>query len=123
MRVYVCVCVAVRLAVCVCVGGRYYSWDAGLVHYIALSTEMWFGVGNPGKADLATMLEWLEADLKVCGRESAGERQRESAICACVGLCLCLCVCGWVGGCVALCRLGSALCSATPKCMAARGGV
>jgi hypothetical protein len=43
----------------------YYSWDAGLVHYIALSTEHWFGVKDKaGKATLQAMLAWLEEDLK-----------------------------------------------------------
>lgn len=36
---------------------------AGLVHYIALSTELWFGVGDLS-VNKATMLKWLEADLQ-----------------------------------------------------------
>jgi len=40
----------------------YYSWDAGLVHYIALSTELWFGVTDL-KTDRKTQLAWLEQDL------------------------------------------------------------
>jgi hypothetical protein len=43
----------------------YFSWDAGLVHYIALSTEHWFGVTDKaGNATLQAMLKWLEEDLK-----------------------------------------------------------
>ena len=34
------------------------------MHYIALSTELWFGVGMlAGKASLEDQLKWLEADL------------------------------------------------------------
>jgi hypothetical protein len=42
---------------------RYYSWDAGLVHYIAISTEVWFGVGGID-VNRKSLLAWLEADLK-----------------------------------------------------------
>ena len=41
----------------------YFSWDAGLVHYVALSTELWFGVKS-GAVDTKAMLAWLEADLE-----------------------------------------------------------
>ena len=42
----------------------YFSWDAGLVHYIALSTELWFGVSSPNTGvDRVAALAWLEADL------------------------------------------------------------
>ena len=42
----------------------YFSWDAGLVHYITLSTEMWFGTkSTDGKVNTTTMLAWLEEDL------------------------------------------------------------
>eukprot|EP00040_Diaphanoeca_grandis_P037041 m.239430 g.239430 ORF g.239430 m.239430 type:complete len:515 (+) comp33745_c3_seq3:1506-3050(+) len=41
----------------------YYSWDAGLVHYIALSTELWFGVTDL-KTTRETQLAWLEKDLQ-----------------------------------------------------------
>eukprot|EP01060_Flectonema_neradi_P028171 TRINITY_DN378_c0_g1_i5.p1 TRINITY_DN378_c0_g1~~TRINITY_DN378_c0_g1_i5.p1 ORF type:complete len:562 (+),score=143.07 TRINITY_DN378_c0_g1_i5:55-1686(+) len=41
----------------------YFSWDHGLVHYVAISTEMWFGTGDL-TANLLTMLEWLKDDLK-----------------------------------------------------------
>lgn len=42
----------------------YYSWDSGLVHYIAVSTELWFGVGLEIGVELKSQLEWLEEDLK-----------------------------------------------------------
>lgn len=37
--------------------------DSGLVHYIALSTELWFNV-HDSKVNTQTQLDWLEADLK-----------------------------------------------------------
>lgn len=43
--------------------GRYYSWDAGLVHYVAISTELYFGVSGGPDGTLAAMYEWIEADL------------------------------------------------------------
>jgi hypothetical protein len=47
----------------------YYSWDAGLVHYVALSTELWFGVGpKDGKVSKKTMLAWLQKDLATVNR-------------------------------------------------------
>ena len=39
----------------------YYSWDAGLVHYIALSTEAWFNPLQMGR--LAAQHKWLMEDL------------------------------------------------------------
>ena len=45
--------------------GRYFSWDDGLVHYIAISTEAWFGVGvEPGQVGVKEQFEWLKADLE-----------------------------------------------------------
>ena len=41
----------------------YFSWNHGLVHYVAISTEMWFGTGDL-TANLLTMLRWLRNDLK-----------------------------------------------------------
>mmetsp|Transcript_36729 Transcript_36729/g.77972 ORF Transcript_36729/g.77972 Transcript_36729/m.77972 type:complete len:362 (+) Transcript_36729:3-1088(+) len=41
----------------------YFSWDYGLVHYVSISTELWFGVTD-GKTTLKTMLSWLEKDLQ-----------------------------------------------------------
>jgi hypothetical protein len=37
----------------------YFSWDEGLVHYISLSTELWFGVGD-NHTHTASLLQWLE---------------------------------------------------------------
>lgn len=45
------------------VNTMYFSWDAGLVHYIAISTELWFGVGNLGKVGVESLLKWLREDL------------------------------------------------------------
>eukprot|EP00750_Incisomonas_marina_P007646 INCI15019.2.p1 GENE.INCI15019.2~~INCI15019.2.p1 ORF type:complete len:838 (+),score=117.03 INCI15019.2:61-2514(+) len=43
----------------------YFSWNDGLVHYVAISTEAWFGVGGGvGQVDLAQQYEWLKADLE-----------------------------------------------------------
>ena len=39
----------------------YYSWDAGLVHYIALSTEAWFNPLQMGR--LPAQHKWLMEDL------------------------------------------------------------
>jgi hypothetical protein len=38
----------------------YYSWDAGLVHYIALDTEL---TTTQGDVTRAAMLRWLRQDL------------------------------------------------------------
>lgn len=46
------------------VNTMYFSWDAGLVHYIAISTELWFGIRDGLKVDVITLLKWLEDDLK-----------------------------------------------------------
>eukprot|EP00937_MAST-01D_sp_MAST-1D-sp2_P007861 g7861.t1 len=40
----------------------WFSWDDGLVHYVAISTEVYFGVGPADGA--ARQFAWLEADLK-----------------------------------------------------------
>lgn len=48
----------------------YFSWDAGLVHYVALSTELWFGVKS-GAVDTKAMLAWLEADLAAANANRA----------------------------------------------------
>eukprot|EP00041_Stephanoeca_diplocostata_P034117 m.1144845 g.1144845 ORF g.1144845 m.1144845 type:complete len:676 (+) comp24464_c0_seq12:41-2068(+) len=45
----------------------YYSWDAGLVHYIAISTELWFGVGTKD-VNLASFKEWLKKDLEAANQ-------------------------------------------------------
>jgi hypothetical protein len=42
---------------------RYYSWDAGLVHYVAISTEVYFGVSGGVDGNLKAMYAWVDADL------------------------------------------------------------
>eukprot|EP01063_Lacrimia_lanifica_P022728 TRINITY_DN3024_c2_g1_i1.p1 TRINITY_DN3024_c2_g1~~TRINITY_DN3024_c2_g1_i1.p1 ORF type:complete len:544 (+),score=139.92 TRINITY_DN3024_c2_g1_i1:42-1673(+) len=43
----------------------YYSFDHGLVHYVAFSTELWSGLfqDGDGKVSNETFVEWLKADL------------------------------------------------------------
>eukprot|EP00755_Sulcionema_specki_P004860 Sspe_Gene.31210::Locus_15406_Transcript_1_3_Confidence_0.250_Length_1816::g.31210::m.31210 len=41
----------------------YFSWDHGLVHYVAMSTELWFGVTD-GKTTKDSFISWLKDDLK-----------------------------------------------------------
>ena len=42
----------------------WYSWDSGLVHYVAISTEIYFGVNAVGDNNTcARQLEFLKADL------------------------------------------------------------
>ena len=40
----------------------YFSWDHALVHYIAISTELWHGVSD-GKVTKETLVAWLKDDL------------------------------------------------------------
>jgi len=45
----------------------FFSWNVGLVHYIAISTELYFGVPwnqQTGVPSAKEQFEWLEADLK-----------------------------------------------------------
>ena len=50
----------------------YFSWDAGLVHYISLSTEFWFGVTSADKTvTTQTQLEWIEKDLIAANKNRA----------------------------------------------------
>jgi hypothetical protein len=43
----------------------WYSWNSGLVHYVAISTELYFGINGVGESNsCATQFKWLEADLK-----------------------------------------------------------
>eukprot|EP00755_Sulcionema_specki_P007987 Sspe_Gene.5761::Locus_1913_Transcript_1_1_Confidence_1.000_Length_1870::g.5761::m.5761 len=48
----------------------YYSWDHGLVHYVAISTELWFGVVD-WHTSMFTLLEWLKKDLKKANENRA----------------------------------------------------
>lgn len=41
----------------------YFSWDAGLVHYVAMSTELYFGVSGGTDGTLEKMFDWIEEDL------------------------------------------------------------
>jgi hypothetical protein len=42
----------------------WYSWDSGLVHYVAISTEVYFGVKSVGDNNTcARQFEFLKADL------------------------------------------------------------
>jgi len=50
----------------------YFSWDFGLVHYVSLSTELWFGTTD-GRSTKDSMLEWLRKDLV------AANKNRETA--------------------------------------------
>jgi hypothetical protein len=50
----------------------FFSWDAGLVHYVAISTEAWFGVGlKKGQATLEEQYKWLKADLEAANANRA----------------------------------------------------
>jgi hypothetical protein len=42
----------------------FYSWDAGLVHYVAMSTEIPFGISGDGSDLQAAQYEWIANDLK-----------------------------------------------------------
>ena len=42
----------------------WFSWDAGLVHYVALDTEIWDSSRSQGNVSRAAMLTWLRADLE-----------------------------------------------------------
>ena len=69
----------------------YFSWDEGLVHYVSLSTELWFGVGD-NNTSVKSFLAWLVKDL-----EAANEKREEvpwiilqghrSVYCSCDGDC------------------------------------
>jgi len=42
----------------------YFSWDYGLVHYVAISTELWFGVSSSEpNVNLTTFLDWFAKDM------------------------------------------------------------
>ena len=42
----------------------FYSWDAGLVHYVAMSTEIVFGISGDGPDLQGAQYEWIAKDLK-----------------------------------------------------------
>lgn len=69
----------------------YFSWDYGLIHYVSLSTEIWFGVTD-GKVTRETQLAWLEEDLKAAhqNRENVPwiiVQGHRSIYCSCDGDC------------------------------------
>eukprot|EP00756_Hemistasia_phaeocysticola_P011827 Hpha_TRINITY_DN15145_c0_g3::TRINITY_DN15145_c0_g3_i1::g.126816::m.126816 len=42
----------------------YFSWDYGLVHYVAMSTELWFGVSSSQPdVNLTTFIDWFKKDM------------------------------------------------------------
>eukprot|EP00929_Paragymnodinium_shiwhaense_P003129 TRINITY_DN10353_c0_g1_i1.p1 TRINITY_DN10353_c0_g1~~TRINITY_DN10353_c0_g1_i1.p1 ORF type:complete len:589 (-),score=88.12 TRINITY_DN10353_c0_g1_i1:439-2148(-) len=49
---------------------NYFSWNYGLVHYVTISTELWFGITD-GKTTKETQLEWLEKDLAAASTPEA----------------------------------------------------
>ena len=40
----------------------YFSWDYGRVHYVSMSTELWWGVSDPD-TNVTSFIAWLKADL------------------------------------------------------------
>jgi len=69
----------------------YFSWDSGLVHYISVSTELWFGVGD-GQSNTSTFLKWAEADLEAANKNRAAVpwiimQGHRSVYCSCDGDC------------------------------------
>lgn len=71
----------------------YYSWDDGLVHYVAISTELYFGIASVATGvTVASQYNWLQADLKKANANRArvpwivvhGHR---SMYCSCDGDC------------------------------------
>merc|ERR1719223_1263466 len=70
----------------------YFSWDAGLVHYVSISTELWFGVSD-GKVTKNTLLDWLKKDLETANRNRKAVpwivvQGHRSVYCSCDGDCV-----------------------------------
>ena len=68
----------------------WYSWDDGLIHYVAISTEIYFGVGPLGAAK--AQFEWLKADLAKANANRANVpwiavHGHRSVYCSCDGDC------------------------------------
>ena len=68
----------------------WYSWDDGLIHYIAISTEVYFGVGPLGAT--RAQFEWLKADLAKANANRANVpwiavHGHRSIYCSCDGDC------------------------------------
>ena len=71
----------------------WYSWDSGLVHYVAISTELYFGIHAVGASDsCAKQLAFIKADL---AKANANRRNvpwvvvhgHRSLYCSCDGDC------------------------------------
>lgn len=45
----------------------YFSWDIGLVHYVSMSTELFFGVTD-GKVTKDSFIAWLKNDLEAANK-------------------------------------------------------
>jgi hypothetical protein len=69
----------------------YFSWDYGLVHYVSISTELWFGVTD-GTVNKDTQLAWLEKDLQAANQNRENVpwiivQGHRSVYCSCDGDC------------------------------------
>lgn len=70
----------------------YFSWDAGLVHYISMSTEVYFGVSGGPDGTLEKQFEWIIADLEKAQANRANVpwiivQGHRSIYCSCDGDC------------------------------------
>eukprot|EP01060_Flectonema_neradi_P015431 TRINITY_DN22020_c0_g1_i1.p1 TRINITY_DN22020_c0_g1~~TRINITY_DN22020_c0_g1_i1.p1 ORF type:complete len:577 (+),score=70.65 TRINITY_DN22020_c0_g1_i1:139-1869(+) len=79
----------------------YFSWNEGLVHYVALSTELFFTFPKERSggrnitwdgASLVTMFEWLEQDLSLANKNRHSQpwiivHGHRSVYCSCDGDC------------------------------------
>ena len=70
----------------------YFSWDAGLVHYVAMSTELYFGVSGGPDGTLEKMFDWIEKDLAAANANRANVpwivvHGHRSIYCSCDGDC------------------------------------
>jgi hypothetical protein len=71
----------------------WYSWDSGLVHYVAISTELYFGIKSVGDSNTcAKQLEWIKADLAKANANRANVpwivvHGHRSIYCSCDGDC------------------------------------
>merc|ERR1719443_1412148 len=45
----------------------YFSWDYGLIHYVSISTELWFGV-HDAHVTKQSLLSWLKKDLQAANK-------------------------------------------------------
>ena len=70
----------------------YFSWDYGLVHYVSISTELWFGVGTL-EVNALTLIEWLKKDLAAANKNRKNVpwiivQGHRSMYCTCDGDCV-----------------------------------